>query len=450
MKKSRRNFIKDASASAVGLTMAPWALGNSAKSYSRIIGANDRLRVAIVGLGRRLGAYYEPIALKESNVELVYLCDVMDSQLERASAGFAEKIDYEPKLEKDVRKIINDDQVDAIINATPDHWHTPMAIMALEAGKHVYLEKPVSHNPYESELLIQYNKKHKDKLIQMGAQQRSSDVSKEIIDEIHNGIIGEVYKALTFYSNRRGRVVNPKIAPVPDGLNWELFQGPAPRKPYEHDTWDYNWHWYGWDYGTAETGNNATHELDVARWALQVGYPEYVFVEAAKRHFKDDGWTMYDTMDATFIFPDNKVIQWDGKSRNGYKTHQYGRGVYVFGTEGTVFLSRSIGYKLYDRAGELIRERMEGTDEAGTALGGGGGLSTRHMLNFFNSIRGKEDLTLPISDGVVSQYMTHVANIAYRVNKPLEVNTENGRIFDRDAMKLWKRTYEPGWEPKAL
>ena len=126
----------------------------------------------------------------------------------------------------------------------------------------------------------------------MGNQQRSAPESREIIQGIHNGAIGKAYKAVAFYSNARGEVVNPSPAPVPEGLDWELFQGPAPRKPYTHDTWDYNWHWYGWDYGTAETGNNATHELDVARWALQVNYPEKVMVDAAKKTLPR-GWMVY-------------------------------------------------------------------------------------------------------------------------------------------------------------
>ncbi len=136
----------------------------------------------------------------------------------------------------------------------------------------------------------------------MGNQQRSSPQTREIIKEIHNGLIGDAYKAIAFYINSRGRVPNQVKANPPEGLDWELFQGPAPRRDYTHDTWDYNWHWYGWDYGTAEMGNNATHELDIARWALNVKYPEHVEVVAGKFQYKDDGWEMYDTMDATFRF----------------------------------------------------------------------------------------------------------------------------------------------------
>lgn len=213
-----------------------------------------------------------------------------------------------------------------------------------------------------------------------------------------------------------------------------------------HDIWNYNWHWYGWKWGTAETGNNATHELDVARWALQVVYPQHVHVEADKRHFKEDGWTMYDTMEATFTFPENRVITWDGKSRNGYNTYGYGRGTVIFGSEGSVFVDRN-GYKLFDRAGKLVSERKAEGKESGTALGGGGDMSTLHVVNFFEAIRGKAPLNSPIDEGAKSVHLCHLANISSRVKKPLEVDTNNGRIYNREAMKLWSREYEPGWAP---
>ena len=266
---TRRNFISKTILGSAAVAMSSSLMGMSASSYRRIIGANDRINVAIAGLGRRLGAYYEPIARKEANVNLLYLCDVMESQRTRALQNFSEHIDYKPKLENDIRKVIEDPKVDALINATPDHWHTPGSIMALNAGKNVYVEKPCSHNMNENELLVDAAKKY-NKVVQMGNQQRSSGHTIEIIEKIHNGIIGKPYKAVAFYTNARGEVPVQKRAPVPQGLDWELWQGPAPRRDYTEETWNYNWHWYGWEYGTAEAGNNGTHELDVARWDLNV------------------------------------------------------------------------------------------------------------------------------------------------------------------------------------
>ncbi|MDX9910049.1 MAG: Gfo/Idh/MocA family oxidoreductase [Mariniphaga sp.] len=443
---NRREFIKKATAGAAGITVGGSAIGMSAKSYSRIIGSNDKLNVAVVGLGRRLGAFYEPIAKKEANVELVYLCDVMEKQRERALQNFSKHIDYKPKLENDIRKVIDDPKVDVIFNATPDHWHTPGSIMAMKGGKHVYVEKPCSHNMFENEMLVEAAEKY-NKVVQMGNQQRSSGHTIEIINEIHNGIIGTPFKALAFYTNSRGEVPLQRKAPAPAGLDWGLFQGPAPRRDYTVETWDYNWHWYGWDYGTAETGNNATHELDVARWALQVNFPLNVEVEAEKRHFANDGWEMYDTMDATFRFAGNKIIKWDGRSRSGYDTYGGGRGTIIYGSEGTVFVDRG-KYILYDRAGKVVRDSKSASSEAGNVLGGGGDMTTGHVINFFDAIRGKAKLTAPIDDAAISMAMVHYSNIAYRIGKAFDIDDKTGRMFDRDAMNLWSREYEPGWEPK--
>lgn len=441
IKKSRREFVKKSSLAVGGLAFA-W----SAKSYARILGANERIHIAFMGCGRRVGAYYDSLT-EANNVQLAYICDVMKTQREKVAKDLSSKLKYSPKLEEDVRKVFSDKEVDAIFIAAPDHWHAPGAIKAMEAGKHVYVEKPCGHNPREGEWLVQAQKKF-NRVVQMGTQQRSSDHTIEIINEIHKGTIGNTYKALAFYSNQRGRVPNPVKANPPQGLNWDLFQGPAPREDYRHDTWDYNWHWYGWKWGTAETGNNATHELDVARWALKVDYPERAVVDATKQHFLDDGWEMYDTMYATFHFPGNKTINWDGKSRNGLNTYGAGRGTLIYGTEGSVFVDRD-RYKVFDRDGKLIREKISEHPDSGNVLGGGGDMTGLHVANFFESIRGKAKPNAPIDEGAKSTLLCHLANIAYRTNSPLTLDTLTGQVKEDSAKKLWGREYQAGWEPKV-
>ena len=443
---TRRNFITKTVLGGAAVVVSNSAMAMPASSYRRIIGSNDRLNVAIAGLGRRLGAYYDPISNKKANVQLLYLCDVMEKQRTAGLQKFSEHISYKPKLENDIRNVIADPKVDVLINATPDHWHAPGTIMAVKGGKHVYVEKPASHNMHENELIVEAAKKY-DKVVQMGVQQRSSEHTLEIIKEIHNGVIGTPYKAVAFYSSARGEVPHQKKTAVPQGLDWELFQGPAPRRDYTEETWDYNWHWYGWDYGTAESGNNGTHELDVARWALQVNFPQHAQVEAEKRHFVNDGWEMYDTMEATYKFAGDKIIQWDGKSRNGYNTYGYDRGTVIYGSEGSVFVSRSM-YKLFDRSGKLIKDSKSTSNEAGTDLGGGGDMSTAHVINFLDTVRGKAQLNAPIADGSITMALVHYSNIAYRIGKGFNIDENTGRMFDRDAMKLWSRDYENGWEPK--
>ncbi|WP_194766281.1 Gfo/Idh/MocA family protein [Tamlana sp. I1] len=446
MSTDRRSFIKKAAVGAIGITLGSKANAMTAKSYSNIIGSNDRIHVAIQGLGRRYGAFKAPIVNKNNNIKLLYLCDVMKIQRDKAAANFTNDLNYKVALENDIRKVLEDKHVDAVFMATPDHWHTPGACMAMQAGKHVYLEKPCSHNMYENELLVAAQKKY-DKFVQMGNQQRSSVESKAVINDILEGAIGKTYKATAFYINKRGAVPNQTKSAAPEGLDWDLFQGPAPRRDYTDDTWNYNWHWYGWDYGTAEMGNNATHELDIARWALGVELPEYVDVRSGKNQFLDDGWEMYDSMEARFRFPNKKIIEWDGQSRNGYNKYGKGRGTIIYGSEGSVFIDRE-GFEVFDLGGKSIRSNKSAGTEGGLALGGGGDLTDKHVTNFFETIRGKSTLAAPIEQGAVSQAMTHYANIASRINKPFEIDSNSGRIFDREAMALWSRSYEPGWEPK--
>ncbi|MCF8362922.1 MAG: Gfo/Idh/MocA family oxidoreductase [Prolixibacteraceae bacterium] len=448
MVNSRRDFIKKASLSTVGAVLGSSAIagnafGQTAKSYSRIKGANDRLNVAVVGLGRRLNGFVDPIVKEKNNVNLAYLCDVMPSQLKKAAEKFSNRTSDKPKLEADIRKVLEDKDLDAIFNATPDHWHTPGSIMAMQAGKHVYVEKPCSHNMFENEMIVAAAEKY-DKRVQMGNQQRSTAHSILIIDEIHKGLIGNPYKAIAFYTNKRGRVQNQVKAPVPNGLNWDLFQGPAPRREYTTETWNYNWHWYGWDYGTGEAGNNGTHEIDIARWALQVNFPNHVEVDAIKGQYLDDGWEMYDTMEATFKFDGGKSIKWDGNSRNGYDKYGYGRGTIIYGSEGSVFIDRN-KYIVYDLKGNVVKDYESDNKESGMALGGGGSATTLHVENFFNAIRGTEILKAGIDDASISMAMVHYANVAYRINKGYDID-KTGRMLSREAMELWSRTYEKGWE----
>ena len=440
MKKNRRNFIKKAIMSTVALSSYSFANSLSAKSYRKIIGSNDRINIAVQGLGRRgPGLLYN--ALSCENIELTCISDVMDKQIEKISKGYFERTGKKVNVEKKFNKIIEDKDLDALVIATPDHWHAYSACKAMDYGKHVYLEKPCSHNMFENEMLVKYQK-HYNLKVQMGNQQRSSRQTTDLIDKLRNGIIGETYKAEAYYNNNRPKVPNQRITPIPSGLDWEEFQGPAPRRAYTYDTWDYNWRWYGWLYGTGETGNNATHELDIARWALNVEFPSSVSVYAGKYHYIDDGWTMYDTMEAKFKFPGDKTITWDGQSRNAFeKEKEGGRGTKIWGSNGSVFVNRN-GYKIFNLSGEKIYD--SDNDEKFSNITRN--MTQYHFENFFNSIRNGEKLTSPIDDAAVSQSMTHYANMAYRTGKSFEINYLDGSIKDNKVKKIWSREYEKGWE----
>ncbi|MEM1136240.1 MAG: Gfo/Idh/MocA family oxidoreductase [Bacteroidota bacterium] len=441
---SRRKFIQRTTlaATAVGLGMPSL----SAKSYNRILGANDRVTIAQIGCKRRANAMKGSYEKLTDKINFKYVCDVYKPQMESFGADVKKIMGNAPKQEEDVRRILEDQEIDAIINTTPDHWHAPLTCMALDAGKHVYVEKPCSHNPWEGEQIVAFQKKY-GKVVQMGNQQRSSVETREIIKEIKNGVIGEVYHAKAFYNNARKGIGKAKEVAVPEGFNWELFQGPAPRISYKDIFFDYNWHWF-WNFGTGETGNNAVHELDVARWALGVTYPDEVSVVADKYHFQDDDWQMYDTMMATFKFG-NKSIVWDGKSRNALATYGSGRGTLIYGSNGSIYVDRN-GYRLYNREGKMTKEASASAKSSTTALGGGGNATDLHMNNFFEVIKGNGKLNSPIEEGAISTFLGHIANISYRAGQTLKCNPANGNINDKKLMKdYWKRTYEPGWEPTA-
>ena len=433
---SRREFLSTAATTAA-------ALGSSAKSYARILGANERVNFAVIGLNSRAYAHLSSLKANSKDSRITHVCDVETNILQKYAAGVHKELGYAPATSQDFRKVLTSADVDAITIATPDHWHTPMAIAGLQAGKHVYVEKPCSHNPAEGALLIQARDKY-GKLVQMGTQQRSSPHSIKIINDVHNGRIGRAYFANAWYVNTRKSIGVGKPAPVPATLDWDLWQGPAPRKPYTDNVQPYNWHWFK-TWGTGESLNNGTHEVDVARWALGVEFPNSITASGGRYHFKDD-WQFYDTLITSFAYPD-KLISWDSKCCNGMKLYDRDRGVAVMGTDGSVILDRD-GYEVYDLKGkktdELKLPKSSGSDD----LVGADSMTDLHFKNFIAAIRSGEKLNAPIEVGNVAVTMLQLSNIAYETGRALHLDPTNGQNkHDPEAMKHWGRPYEPGWEP---
>jgi len=351
----------------------------------------------------------------------------------------------------DFRRLLDRKDIDAISIATPDHWHTPMAIDGLEAGKHVYVEKPCSHNPAEGALLIAAQRKH-GKLVQMGTQQRSSPHTIEIVKRIHDGEIGRAYYAKAWYVNTRKSIGHGQVAPVPPTLDWDLWQGPAPRTAYRDNVQPYNWHWFR-VWGTGETLNNGTHEVDVCRWALGVDYPERVSAQGGRYAFKDD-WQFYDTLLTEFTWPQtlgNKALAWEGRSCNGAKLQGRDRGSQILGTTGSVLVDRD-GYEVYDLNGKKTDEfRVQGEKTTSADLVGRDSMTDAHFANFIAGITKGETLHAPIEVGNVAVTMLQLSNIAWEVGRELRLDVaDGGRIVgDAEAMKGWGREYEKGWEPRV-
>ncbi len=437
---TRRKFLDGMAVSVAGAAVA-----STAKSYAQIMGSNGRVNFATMGLNGRGQAHLSAIKNNGDKARMAYCCDVDTHILAKFSAEANSTLGYAPKAEQDFRKALESKDVDAISIATPDHWHAPMAVLGLRAGKHVYVEKPSSHNPAEGVLLIEARNKYA-KLVQVGDQQRSSPHTIKIVNDIHNGRIGRAYFGKAWYVNARPTMGIGKEVPVPEGFDWDLWQGPAPRSAYKDNIAPYNWHWLR-RYGTGEALNNGTHEVDVARWALGGDYPTRVTATGGRYQFKDD-WQFPDTMVTSFEYPD-QMLTWEGVCDNGMKTYGRERGVVVNGTKGSVLVDRA-GYEVYDWKGNKTDEFKTGAKESSHDLLSRDSMTDAHFANFIAGIQTGEKLHSPIDIANVSVTMLQLSNIAYFVNRELKLDTATGKVLnDPEAMKMWARSYQPGWEMRV-
>ncbi len=439
----RREFLKRAGMTGIGLGLAG-SVYSEAEARSRY-SANDKITVMVIGTNGRGIAHIDCLT-GLPGAEITYICDVDDRAIAGGIKATTKVQKSAPKGIKDFRKALEDKSLDAITIATPDHWHAPMAILGLAAGKHVYLEKPCSHNPREGELLIEAVRKYK-KVCQMGNQRRSFPNMQRAIKEIREGIIGKAYFGRAWYANGRGSIGRGKNADVPGWLDYELWQGPAPRRPYRSNLIHYNWHWF-WHWGTGEALNNGTHEVDVCRWALGVDWPIRVTSCGGRYHFQDD-WETPDTQVIGWDYASGATIAWEGRSCNNYPVEGLSRGSMIHGTNGAVLLDGN-SYTVYDAKNKVVKQVKETTtaDPTNTLSASGIDLDRLHVADFLTAIRTGKPPNSPIDEGHKSVAMLHLGNIAQRVGRLLNCDPANGHIKnDPEAMKLWRRDYEKGWEP---
>ncbi len=435
---SRRKFVKNTVVGGLGLTFI-----STAKSYSRIMGANDRINVAVMGTNSR-GHALTKVFIESDNVVISYICDVDSNVVNKTVTMAHEAQGSKPKGEKDIRKVLEDNDLDLLVIAAPDHWHAPATIMALQAGKHVYVEKPCGQNAREGELIIEAQKKY-GKVVQMGNQQRSGIFAETALKDIRDGVIGDAYHAKCWYANKRQSIGHGKPASIPSELDYELWQGPAPREDYRDNVIHYNWHWFK-NWGTGEICNNGTHAIDVARWLLEVEYPTKVTSAGGKYHVNDD-WEFPDTQTAAFEFGDKKSIAWECVSRNGMPTYGQSTGTLIQGTKGNMLVNTS-GYILFDESGKQVKELLSDSKLDTSDLVGVNKLSHNHVANTLNAIRKGEPLNSPIQEGHKSVLLCHLGNIAQEVGRTIHIDETNGHIVkDKKASKLWGREYAKGWEP---
>ncbi len=433
----RRHFVKTVSATGLGLAVARsplLALGGS---------PGERVVVAVMGLNGR-GTVLARVFGKTPNAEVACVCDVDAQVLAKGVTAVGEAQGKAPKGIGDFRRALEDKAIDALVIAAPDHWHAPAAILALAAGKHVYLEKPCGHNAREGELLVDAQRKA-NRVVQMGTQRRSSPRAQEAVQVIREGAIGRPYLARAWYANRRKSIGRGKAAPVPSGLNYELWQGPAPRTPYRDNVIHYNWHWFR-RWGTGEICNNGTHEIDVARWALGVDFPVRVTSAGGRYHFEDD-WEFTDTQQAGFEFEGQRAIVWQGLSCNPFPTENRGRGTIVHGTTGTVVMDQD-GYTVYDLDHKVVKESIAPAVADPLAPSGDDQLTALHIANFVEAVRTGAPVTQPIAEGAKSVLLCHLGNIAQWTGRALRIDPQSGHVQgDEQAMGYWQREYAPGWTP---
>jgi predicted dehydrogenase len=446
MKNTRRTFIKKASSGAFALTLGGILPSFSAKSYQQILGANEKIRVACMGVNSRGLAVGKNFALQK-NCEVLHVCDVDKRAADVCIDAIQQIQTVKPKATPDFRHALEDKDLDALIVTAPDHWHAPAALLACSAGKHVYLEKPCSHNPNEGEMLVKSAEKHK-RILQMGNQRRSWPNVAAAIAELHSGVIGRPYFAKTWYTANRPSIGIGKETAVTEWLNYDLWQGPAPRKAFKDNLIHYNWHWF-WHWGTGEALNNGTHMVDLARWGLNVKYPSKVSSTGGRYMYQDD-WQTPDTQMINMEFDNNSMISWEGRSCNGKSIEANSVGVIFYAEQGSMVIESGNSYKIYDLKNNLVKEvKNNSTVDARNLSDPSKNLDALHILNFFDGIRLGTPLNSDILSGHQSTLLVQLGNISQRVGRSLDINPQNGHILkDKEAMKYWSREYQPGWEPK--
>jgi len=443
---SRRNFLKKASTGAVAYSLGGVLPAFSAKSYRNIIGANEKIAVACMGVNSRGLAVGTNFA-SQKNCEVLHVSDV-DTRAADICINAIEKIQQKkPIATPDFRKALEDKNVDVLIVTAPDHWHAPAAILACSAGKHVYLEKPCSHNPNEGEMLVKAAAKY-NRVLQMGNQRRSWPNVAAAIAELHAGVIGRPYFAKAWYTNNRPSIGIGKETAVPSWLNYDLWQGPAPRRPYKDNLIHYNWHWF-WNWGTGEALNNGTHMVDLARWGLDVNYPTSVSSTGGRFRYQDD-WETPDTQVINLQFGNKAMISWEGRSCNAKNIESNSAGVIFYAENGTLLIESSNSYKIFDVKGVLIKDVKNNiVVDARNIAGPSQALDALHIQNLFDGIKNGTPVASDILSGHQSTLLMQLGNIALRTGRNLQIDPINGHILhDADALKYWSRTYQPGWEPK--
>ena len=424
---ARRDFLKQATAA---FTLA-------AAGSARALGANDRLTVAVIGCGGMGTSHARTLAARK-DVAIAAVCDPDRTRAEAAAAAVDKAGGGKPAAVQDLRRVLDDKAIQAVWVATADHWHAPAAILAVEAGKHVYVEKPCSHNIREGRLMLDAARRH-NKVMQVGTQRRSSDFNRKGIELVRSGAIGEVLVAKVWNTQLRRNIGRAKPAQPPAHLDFDLWVGPAPMRPYQPNLHPYNWHWFH-DFGTGDLGNDGVHQVDIALWGLGVQtHPTRVAGMGAKLFFDDDQ-EFPDTQYAVFEFEGRQQLVYEMRIWSPYPQEGEENGNAFYGTKGMLLLRRG-SYELYDARNQLVES-------------GKGGISLPpHHTDFLECIKSGGRPAADIEVGHRAATVVHLGNIAARVGRHLRFDPVKEEIVgDDEANRLVRRAYRDGhWAvPKGV
>lgn len=421
---NRRYFFAGAAAAAATASRAAPAAGG-------------KVNLAFVGTGGRGRGLLRSFA-KLPDAHIAHLVDADQASLERAFARLDQIGVERPAADGDMRRAFERKDIDAAVIATPDHWHAPAALLACEAGKDVYVEKPCSHNIREGRLLLNAARYHK-RIVQHGTQARNRPSTLRAIDYAQSGKIGKVLMAKAWNIQLREDIGRKPDGPVPEGVDYDTWLGPAPWIPFNENRFHYKWHWH-WHFGTGDAGNDGAHQLDIARWALGAGYPQTVSGMGRKVFFDDDQQTP-DTMNVTFDYGDKAMI-WEMRIWTPYKMAGVDNGVAVYGTEGMVHVgrwNRRWGFKVFDaQGGEVMRgEESEAGDEAAVSA---------HARDFIDAVKSRKLPNADIGEAHLSAMHCHLANIVSRTGRTLRFDAESETVIDDPEANLHVgRRYRRHW-----
>ncbi|MBI2807085.1 MAG: Gfo/Idh/MocA family oxidoreductase [Planctomycetes bacterium] len=427
---TRRDFIKTTGVATVGTAAL------AASSYAAVQGANERVVVGVIGPGG-MGTHHIRTLLKQKDVRIAQVCDVDRTRLATAAKN-ATQDNRVPTTTTDMRRLLENRDIAAVFIATPDHWHGPATLLALAAGKHVYVEKPASHNIREGRLMIEAARAAR-KICQVGMQSRSTEMNMTAMRMIQEGAIGDVLSVRVWNSQLRRTIGRVKPSAVPKQLDYENWLGPAPFVPYQANRVHGVWRWW-YDFGTGDMGNDGVHDLDVARWGLGVdSHPSTITALGGKYFFNDDQ-QFPDTQTVIFEWPSvgknnqKKQMIFEQRIWTPYKMEGYENGCAFYGTRGMFLVGHSEGWRLF---GARNKELKTVTGRADLLA---------HHRNFFACVRSGNRPSADIEIGHLASSLCHLGNIATRVRRVINFDPKTEEIRnDKEAGPMVRRTYRAHW-----